>query len=506
MLRNTEISMGSLPHFVTVLPPSLRPEAPPSEERSSSSSFSTLAVTKSFTSSVVRRRSTQDVTTSTLETDCSPPQLPTRCRSFVVCQMYYGDRQHYCGRQPIAACTSNAAPERHPDRDAADSTGSDDTISSHEGSFYASLRLEQKFQQQQQQQRRRKRAARRTPPTPAFYAASGRSSESSFRPDIISFGFSPPSSTPTTTTLTAGNAWSVSTGRKSPSPFAASIQGSPCQSPMLQPPRAYRSFRPASLNGPSEQDRVLPAVSVRPHPSCNSSGRSAKSIMSSGPRTPQEFLAWRKELVELRKENKEERRMAQSCGSELVSLKKTGGNADPLHSDAVDCFLRSCPSGDYVRRFVAPLPAANRARNPGGSVSPRSSAILKAEAHCRCRRIPPSPRDPFSTSATTPYEQRSHPYLKQVASSDSSPFVSRQSSSIQAFPVHAVDNGAAEMFTDCTHRTVETAAMVKAELPRRNRERWNAGEVVALAIVLVATFTYVLNEFFFIDLTYLFLW
>ncbi|KPA78755.1 hypothetical protein ABB37_05872 [Leptomonas pyrrhocoris] len=441
---------------------------------------------------------TQGITTSSWATRRSAPPTPTQRRGVWLCRMSHGKRQSAGEAQSTVFVLQVANTERPTEQNSDELTCSDDTISSHEGSFYASLRMEQEGHSEQQQHqhqppRGKMQAVHVTSPASVLTGVSSETSESSFQPEIINFGFTPSSTSPTTTTTnTAGNAWSTSLDQTPSSPFTpAGAHPLPHQRPPPPPPSrqphsvpTYHAFLPVFLPSSSEWDRALPAVLVQPTASPNSSSsssRSVTSIPSSSPRTPQQFLAWRKELVELRNAKAGRAQMSKSYSGEQWSVKKCSGACSPLSADFLDFASRSCTSGGDVHCYAFPPLVASSSRNADGGVASLPVTPLTADAHPRHHRIPFSPHDGFSPSVSTSNDR---------------------SSSAKSSQANASTTGAGNPLPDYASLAFDVqAGVAAAELPRGNREGWSAGDQVAFALVLAAAFIYALNRYFFIDVT-----
>lgn len=218
---------------------------------------------------------TQAITTSSPEELHTALTAPSRRGVQWVCQMGHGGRLDTNAWPSTPATVPHTGKRESREENAttaasalssASSSGS--TISSHEGSFYASLRMEQKIQhqQQRQQQQQRRRLRNRSgtggpvaSPTSALVGLSEHTSNTSFQPEIIYFGSTPSSASPTTTAN--GQAWSASTGQTPSSPFtpfspsgvyqqqAAHYSSQPVLHQLQDQESnfAYRAYRPARL-------------------------------------------------------------------------------------------------------------------------------------------------------------------------------------------------------------------------------------------------------------------
>lgn len=483
---------------------------------------------------------TQDITVSCGDESSSAPRTAPPHRGPWVCQVYNGNRPDLTIKVPtlVLAPSQAAAPLSSSQEERSDqSSCSDDTISSHEGSFYASLRMEQKEAEKQQQQQQQQQGRRQNPARDAYSnslssaltGASEQTSESSLQAEIINFGLTPTSVSPTIA-ITAMTPSSPFT------PFSPIAQQQ--QQHMPQPP-SYCAFRPSCLRVVKERDPSFLAMSATSRASRESnskSGRSPRSVASSGPRTPQEFLAWRRELAEARCAREAVQKRKNEVEAEEGLANTTGAvecGPDPLNSDVVvEHAARSCSGGVQRQPRPSAFPTTVAAVGTTANVTQLESCLLPRSVtppvaevfhrhQPRCGPLSPctrlaDPRGPPAQSAPSPYDRNLHPLgdkapqlqqPRQLTSSDDFSRLSQLSSSMQSSQASTETAGVRKLWLDSAPRPPAAQGKLgRVELLRDDREGWNRGEQVAMGVVLVAAVLFLLHMFFFVDVTYYLPW
>jgi hypothetical protein len=454
MSRAISPSMGTALHQSILLPPVISADGTPSHNELDFSELTSASVeTKALLSfQSAPCNTTQGLTLSdTVDAQANTRRhAATQLHSLWACKMHHG-RQPYLLEVPGVVLAPPAVVARSPctaSPCAADSISSDSIISTHEGSFYASLRMEQRDHHQQQQPRQcdkrkeEKQGGCPTSPTSVITSSSNPTSSSSFPAEIINFSFTSVVATPTHLGNAAGNVWDVPTGQTPSSPFTPFTTAVP-HFPLPQPSAAaasHAALQPPCLRSASEQNLSPPAALVQ---SCTSRSSTAASFdLSNGPRTPQQFLAWRQELVKTRNASMEVYMSKSYSGAGFNSAAAPADTTlGPLSSNVAECDRLRSRSNDgtgvHGIALLHPSTATAHTKLEDYGVVPKSAMPLSAGLCQTRQRILAArhtcfdvPAHPFARSAASPYDRMQRTTSQHLTSSEELRRVSRHPSSV----------------------------------------------------------------------------